>query len=188
MFLILSWSVGDRFKYINGEFFDKDTKINRELFTVSLIRSKHLIYSLLINLMTSIKENNIKDLNLYLQIYDIIKLLKSGMKRYIKIDFVKLFIEKISSQKENKYENPIGQKFIDENIEFMNDDKYYGINDQELLNLRENWSVKNPSDNLRSYKNDKLNMFKNFIDIYKTWKSLKENNIIKYIGIRRKIK
>ena len=192
--LLLEWCIGDRFKYKNGEFFENknniDIPINRELFTVNIIKAKHIICGVLINLMNSIKDNNIKvetDINLYLQICDIINKLKTAMKVFVKRELIEIFIEKISDKVEINYENPIGQKFIDDTLEFVKDDKFYGINDQELLQLSEQWLLKNPSYNLRSYKSDILNIFKNFVDIYKTWNSIKEDGVIKYLGIRRKM-
>ncbi len=93
--LMFMWHLGNRFKYKNGEFFDNDIKIDREEFISILRETKGVIYDLFINLLVSIRDDNTKNLGLYLEVFDIIKKLKRNAENVVQKQIIDLFISKI---------------------------------------------------------------------------------------------
>lgn len=133
------------FAYINGNFIRlRDTVIiNKDEIILNIIDFKQNTSFILINFINNLRLENISDINLYIQLTNILGKLLKNDSRCIKRERFNLFIQRIcmaNKEVEEKavHENPIGERFINETIEFTNDDNFYGITDINFLELREN--------------------------------------------------
>jgi len=135
---------------------------------------------------------NSTNLRLINDVEIIMEKLKTNKNVFVKKDTIKKFLPFIidnkfngekNEQEEINYENPIGQKFLDETFEILNDDVYYGITGKKLYDLREEWIKQNPTGNIKSYSKNEIGIFGKLVKKHKTWKS-KSGKTTKYLGIK----
>ena len=110
--------------------------------------------------------------------------LKDAFTVKIDTETIKIFLQNIIDKAAIIKENPIGDRFIQDRLEFTEDKKYYGITTSVLFKEREKWMKANPTYPISSYS---LIQFGRIVTIFKTWETEQSRSNIKHhLGIKFK--
>ncbi len=120
------------------------------------------------------------------EIEELSKGLKLSLSRKFEKDVMELFMQNIIDKNFVFQENPIGQKFIDDVLEFTIDRKsYHGITTTLLFKAREKWILDNPQSKLESYT---LIQFGRMVTHFKLWEiDIDRSKIRRHLGIKFKL-
>ncbi len=117
------------------------------------------------------------------EIQVIIKAVKKAYNFKVKKDTINIFLKEIPQKRGIIFENPIGQRFIDDIIQFTNDEKFYGVTTKKIWEAREKWIKDNSKYNLPSCQT--ITVFGRIINQNRTWKTeTGPHGLLKHLGIR----
>ncbi len=110
---------------------------------------------------------------------------KPAFQRQIRKDVLELFLQNIIDKDFSPTENPIGQRFIDDVLEFTDDKKsFHGITTSVLYDAREKWIAENRKHEIIPYS---LIQFGRILTKHKLWETENgRSNIKKHLGIKLK--
>jgi hypothetical protein len=121
---------------------------------------------------------------------NVVDMISNKLKQSLSFKISKNFINTLLllvKRDPNLEENLIGDKFINDVIEFTNDKKSYGVTTSILHEAREKWIKNNPEYiNINSYPIDHINNFGKMVQKYKIWETSSVKRITVHLGIKLK--